>query len=427
MARSTVDPATSPKSRDIKTSAKTPIVIAMDVTRSRGDDSKILYDKLPMLYGQIMMQNYVKEPALSFAAIGDIPCNDIGPVQVCDYAQGNDLDDWIKKLWLEEGGGGTGEESYEMMAYFYANHSTLECNKDNNKGFFFITGDESYYKLVNKDEVKKVIGDDIPESMSTQYVFKKLQQKYNVFFLMPKKSQEQRRQDIDAEISARLKREGAKSGDVAISLAWNTRDDLDLHVVTPRGEEISYNHKKSQCGGELDVDMNVNGESTSPVENVYWPVGGAPVGKYKVIVQNFKFHEHHHGTDVPFKVQVKVGDSVNIYKGNTKNTKVNVVVCEFDFVPQMKTESYDAYSDDVILGNWKKVIPADRILLLDDPKSIVDVILGVLSITSKSRDLAGYIKDMEARGQSETRTHQVKEILQKARLEDYTPPDDDEL
>jgi hypothetical protein len=76
-----------------------------------------------MLYGQVMMKNYVEQPALSFAAIGgtvilfefyqplcffvvtfaDVPCQDKSPLQICDFAEGNDLDTWIKRLWLEEG------------------------------------------------------------------------------------------------------------------------------------------------------------------------------------------------------------------------------------------------------------------------------------------------------------------------------------
>jgi len=44
--------------RDIGCEAETPIVVAMDVTSSRGDDSKILYDKLPMFFGQLLMQEY---------------------------------------------------------------------------------------------------------------------------------------------------------------------------------------------------------------------------------------------------------------------------------------------------------------------------------------------------------------------------------
>jgi len=311
-----------------------------------------------------------------------------------------------------------------MAAYYYAYHTTLECNKSGKKGFFFITGDESYYPLVNKNEVKQVIGDDIPESISTQYVFQKLQQKYNVFFLMPKKTQEQRRTDIDAEIAARLKREGAKTGDVAISLAWDSRHDLDLHVIPPGGEEIWFSHKKSKCGGELDVDMNVKGESTTPVENIYWPIGGAPPGHYKVYVQNYAFHGPHTGSTVDFRVQVKVGDDIKIHKGVTTGVKANTTVCEFDFIPKQKNHSpssYDAYSDEVITKNWANVIPADRILILDDPKAIVDILLGVLSITSGTRTLDQYIDDMKERGQNDTRLDQVRRTLGSALLKDYTP------
>ncbi len=33
--------------------------------------NQIIYDKLPMFYGQIMMQKYLADPAVSFCAIGD--------------------------------------------------------------------------------------------------------------------------------------------------------------------------------------------------------------------------------------------------------------------------------------------------------------------------------------------------------------------
>jgi len=424
MSRRTIDPQTIPN-RKIHCENHTAIVVAMDVIRSRGDDSKILYDKLPMLFGQIMIKNYVNDPAISFAAIGDAPCKDEGPLQVCDFAQGNFLDDWIKRLWLEEGGGGTGEESYELAAYYYSKHITFK--NPNHKGYFFVTGDEAFYKLVNKDEVKRFCGDDLPESISSTYIFRELMKKFHVFFLYPKKDMNLRLKDIDAEIAARLKREGAKTGDVAISLAWDSRNDLDLRVVAPSGEELYYGHKKSSCGGELDVDMNVKGESETPVENVYWPVGGAPTGHYKVIVTNYAYHSCKEGSEIPFKVQVKVGDDVKIYQSKTRGTKDHskVIVCEFDFVPKRdNTQAYDAYSEDHILGVWREALPPGRILILEDPKSIVDTILGVLAIFSGSRKLEDYIKDMEERGQDETRIHQVKTILENALLKDFVVEDD---
>jgi len=424
MSRNTIDPQVVPN-RKIHCEHKTPIVLAMDVTRSRGDDSKILYDKLPMLFGQIMIKKYVDNPAISFAAIGDAPCKDEGPLQVCDFAEGNHLDDWIKRLWLEEGGGGTGEESYELAAYYYAKHVSFK--NPNNKGYFFVTGDEAYYKLVDKDEIKRICGDDLPESISSTYIFRELMKKFHVFFIYPKKDMNLRLKDIDAEIATRLKREGAKTGDVAISLAWNSRNDLDLHVIAPSGEELYYGHKRSACRGELDVDMNVKGESETPVENVYWPTGGAPPGRYQVFVMNYAYHKSKNGSEIPFKVQVKVEDEVKIYQSTTHGTQGNskVKVCEFDFHPKPKdNHAYDAYSEDHILGVWKEALPPGRILILEDPKSIVDTILGVLAIFSGSRKLGDYIMDMEERGQDKTRIHQVKTILANALLQDFVVEDD---
>jgi hypothetical protein len=79
------------------------------------------------------------------------------------------------------------------------------------------------------------------------------------------------------------------TGDVQVTLRWETSADLDLHVIDPWGEEIYYSHKNSQSGGELDVDANAgcSTQSYSPVENIYWPTGGAPGGMYSVSVVDY--------------------------------------------------------------------------------------------------------------------------------------------
>ena len=75
---------------------------------------------------------------------------------------------------------------------------------------------------------------------------------------------------IDDDMDERLIREGGKSGAVQVTLSWDDYNDLDLHLFCPDGERIYFNNKTSECGGELDVDMNVKPVSNNPVENIVW-------------------------------------------------------------------------------------------------------------------------------------------------------------
>lgn len=111
------------------------------------------------------------------------------------------------------------------------------------------------------------------------------------------------------ELTARLKAAGAKratqKGSVAISLMWDhsskrKRNDLDLHVTPPSGEKIWYAHKKSRCGGHLDVDRMQ--DAPKPVENTVW-TKKAPKGAYKVEVVNFSSN---HTGSMPYEVGIVI-------------------------------------------------------------------------------------------------------------------------
>jgi uncharacterized protein YfaP (DUF2135 family) len=75
------------------------------------------------------------------------------------------------------------------------------------------------------------------------------------------------------------------TGDVQISVTWNSAADVDLHVVEPNGNEIYYGSSRSSTGGELDLDSNASCGSDGPrAENIRWPTGRAPTGTYTVRV-----------------------------------------------------------------------------------------------------------------------------------------------
>jgi uncharacterized protein YfaP (DUF2135 family) len=77
-------------------------------------------------------------------------------------------------------------------------------------------------------------------------------------------------------------------GDPRFNLQFdNSADaDLDIHVLTPNGSEISYSNPSGQ-GGTLDVDCLCGDCATGPNENVFWVPGNAPRGTYKVWVEYF--------------------------------------------------------------------------------------------------------------------------------------------
>jgi hypothetical protein len=105
------------------------------------------------------------------------------------------------------------------------------------------------------------------------------------------------------------------TGDVQITLRWGDKADLDLHVIDPNGEEISYSNPSSTSGGRLDRDANVDcSEATnSPVENIFWPSGEAPNGSYVVKVVYFNPCGDSDVSD--FTVNVLVDGQSSTYSG----------------------------------------------------------------------------------------------------------------
>ncbi len=390
-------PTLDPKAGPREVNNETPIVVALDVTRSRGDDTKKLYDHLPRLMDRLKSFGYVDGPGISFAAVGDADA-DQAPLQVGQFEADNRLDSVLSNIWIEEGGGGTGQESYELAAWYY---SQTDCVRQRagsgKKGYFFFVGDEGFYPTVSSSHLRKWLNQE-GEEVDSQLAFAKLAEKFHVFLIYPAQTVDERRRNIDAEMRKRVQDAGGQydNVDVRVTLAWDNRNDLDLHVTTPSGEVIFYGERTSKCGGELDVDRNVRGETTTPVENVRWAKGTAPAGRYRVVVQNYAFHERKK-TPTPFRVEVEVGgellyeERVISPKGET-GERSDVRVLEFEFTPDAAAvaERYRAYSDDVVLEQWQSVLPEGHILRVRDPERIPDVLIGALAIANGRDTLEGY-------------------------------------
>ena len=151
LSRTTLDSSSKPNNKTIKSMTKNPVVIVLDVTGSNINFAKLVYDKMPMFYGQL--ENYLDDFDIAVLAIGDAGMGDEYPLQVGNFVKGIELDAEMEKMVLESGGGGNKRESYELAAHYL--NECCEFNKDAEPIVFFI-GDEMAYDKVKVSECKSL-------------------------------------------------------------------------------------------------------------------------------------------------------------------------------------------------------------------------------------------------------------------------------
>ena len=78
------------------------------------------------------------------------------------------------------------------------------------------------------------------------------------------------------------------SGDVQITVSWDTDADLDLHVVDPNGHGVYYGQSEVESGGVLDLDSFCGPESFIRNEHIGWSQGTPPPGIYEVRLDHWK-------------------------------------------------------------------------------------------------------------------------------------------
>lgn len=180
LSASQLSPALDPCNRRIACESKSPFVFAFDVTGSMGNLPKIIYDKMPMIAGQIIEQGYVEDPIVSLAGIGDI-LSDRAPIQISDFAQIRNIDEWLERIYLEGGGGGQAKESYELVMYFYARNCDM---KNAETPFLIITGDEGFRENLFAADLQAKFG-GAHENVNSQTIFDELKTKFkgNVFLI----------------------------------------------------------------------------------------------------------------------------------------------------------------------------------------------------------------------------------------------------
>jgi len=98
----------------------------------------------------------------------------------------NLMDQWLTWSYLEGGGGGTGEESYELAFYVIAQHTDMDCwVKRKKRGYLFVTGDELPYPAVSRHQIEGLVGEKLDEDIPIEEAIAAAAETCHLFFLIP--------------------------------------------------------------------------------------------------------------------------------------------------------------------------------------------------------------------------------------------------
>jgi hypothetical protein len=185
------------KVRECRDSADHPeslgIAFALDVTGSMGDIPHLLAKQELPNFMKLLTACGVPDPQLMFMAIGDAT-SDNAALQVGQFESTAELmDQWLTWSYIEGGGGGTGEESYDLAFYIAAQHTDMDnWVKRKKKGYLFITGDELPYPAVSRHQIDSLVGEKLDEDIPIEEVIAAAAETYHLFFLIPDVGRRQR-------------------------------------------------------------------------------------------------------------------------------------------------------------------------------------------------------------------------------------------
>ncbi len=140
--------------------------------------------------------------------------------------------------------------------------------------------------------------------MDAREAFRALAEKFHLFLIFPQKTMAERKGNIHAEIRARVTAAGGvvDGVDIRASLLWNSRNDLDLHVVTPAGE-----HQYGSETGQLRRLARRGHERARRHHQARRERAVGPRARPDRSLprrQNYAFHEQEH-KPTPYKVELR--------------------------------------------------------------------------------------------------------------------------
>lgn len=174
------------ESRDsILNPQSTAIMVGLDVTGSMGMIADNIAKKgLGVMVEEILKRKPVSDPHMLIAGIGDA-YEDTSPLQITQFEADITIAKQLEEIWLEKGGGGNNFESYNLLWYFAAMHTAIDCfEKRNKKGYLFTVGDEEAPEPLLRSQLLKIFGDEVQTDYSTEKLLNMASKMYHVFHIV---------------------------------------------------------------------------------------------------------------------------------------------------------------------------------------------------------------------------------------------------
>ncbi|MFV0458098.1 MAG: hypothetical protein ACK5MT_04915 [Actinomycetales bacterium] len=179
-ARQARDSAEHPRS--------TPIAVFFDVTGSMRRVPRLLQSRLSDLHALLVTVG-VEDPQLLFGAVGDEEFDRV-PLQIGQFESDNRMDDQLRQILLEGGGGGDKCESYALATYAMLAHTeTDHWTRRGRKGHLFLIGDELNKPRLSARALREVF-DQAPrpefDGLDIPTLYRYAQQRWHVHFVLPR-------------------------------------------------------------------------------------------------------------------------------------------------------------------------------------------------------------------------------------------------
>lgn len=162
-----------------------PVIVALDVTGSMGSiPTNFVKEGMSTLMSSLYKAG-LGDAQVLFAGVGD-HLSDRAPLQVSQFEADDELlDQWLKMIFIEGGGGGNGGESYLLAWKFASDHTKIDSfDKRGRKGILFTIGDEPTHSELSVEDQKRIFGPDAASEITTaDDLLRDASKKYEVFHI----------------------------------------------------------------------------------------------------------------------------------------------------------------------------------------------------------------------------------------------------